>query len=96
MCLETIGKGIGWDIEAALSEGDYRHICEQLSFLEKSTEKSCTGNVCFIRTVNGKQETAEMQSNVSGGAAQSVDFVRHWECRGYLTGGILPYIIQQI
>lgn len=68
-CLETIGKGIGWDIEAALSEGDYRHICEQLSFLEKKHREELYGECIFYK--NGQWKTRDC-----GNAEQCI-----WWCR---------------
>lgn len=47
-CLETIGKGVGWDIEASRRTGDFRHIRDSLRFLEQRHTEALYGECMFF------------------------------------------------
>lgn len=67
-CPETIGKGVGWDIEAARREGDYRHICDSLQFLIHRHREALYGECMFY--ADGAWKTRDC-----GNAEQSI-----WWC----------------
>ena len=67
-CLETIGKGVGWDMEAARQSGDFAHILESLEFLSRRHDAELFGECMFF--ADGRWHTRDC-----GNAEQSI-----WWC----------------
>lgn len=67
-CLETIGKGTGWDMEAARRSGDFAHVWESLAFLAERHDGDLFGECMFY--TDGRWHTRDC-----GNAEQSI-----WWC----------------
>ena len=48
-CRETIGKGLGWDMEAARQAGQWGHIAQLLAFLRQRHQAELYGECMFYR-----------------------------------------------
>lgn len=68
LSLETIGKGLGWDMEEARRTGDFDHIADILEFLIKRHEAALYGECMFY-------QEGRWQSRDNGNAEQCI-----WWC----------------